>query len=120
LLGDLGLAYDKPCIEESLNNGKGKQASDLETLAVYSLYTVENRDRKCSPLIFLSVISIQRHITPFICLKLDVFFPFFGTDFFRFRYSFICQGTSTRRQWKSLFGLRVKLPPVTTSLITQT
>jgi len=32
----------------------------------------------------------------------------------RFRYSFICQGTSTRRQRKDLFGLRVKLPPVTT------
>jgi len=29
-----------------------------------------------------------------------------------FRYSFICQGTSTRRQ---LRGLRVKLPPVTTT-----
>jgi len=38
---------------------------------------------------------------------------------FRFRYSFICQGTSTRRQRSGLFGLRVKLPPVTTSLTTQ-
>jgi len=28
---------------------------------------------------------------------------------FRFRYSFICQGTSTRRQRRNLFGLRVKL-----------
>jgi len=42
----------------------------------------------------------------------------------RFRYSFICQGTSTRRQrWaKGLFRLRVKLPSVTvyiTSLTTQ-
>jgi len=37
----------------------------------------------------------------------------------RFRYSFICQGTSTRRQRNDLFGLRVKLPPVTTSLTTQ-
>jgi len=37
----------------------------------------------------------------------------------RFRYSFICQGTSTRRQRRDLFGLRVKLPPVTTSLTTQ-
>jgi len=34
----------------------------------------------------------------------------------RFRYSFICQGTSTRRQRSDLFGLQVKLPPVTTSL----
>jgi len=32
---------------------------------------------------------------------------------FRFRYSFICQGTSTRRQRSNLFSLRVKLPPVT-------
>jgi len=37
----------------------------------------------------------------------------------RFRYSFICQGTSTRRQRRGLFSLRVKLPPVTTSLTTQ-
>jgi len=36
-----------------------------------------------------------------------------------FRYSFICQGTSTRRQRRVLFGHRVKLPPVTTSLTTQ-
>jgi len=36
---------------------------------------------------------------------------------FRFRYSFIYQGTSTRRQRSDLFGLRVKLPPVTTSLV---
>jgi len=31
---------------------------------------------------------------------------------FSFRYSFICQGTSTRRQRSDLFGLRVKLNPV--------
>jgi len=37
----------------------------------------------------------------------------------RFRYSFICQGTSTRKQGKDLFGLRAKMPPVTTSLTTQ-
>jgi len=37
----------------------------------------------------------------------------------RFRYSFICLGTSTRRQRSVHFGLRVKLPPVTTSLTTQ-
>jgi len=40
-----------------------------------------------------------------------------------FRYSYICQGTSTRRQWRTptrrLFGLQVKLPAVTTSIITQ-
>jgi len=35
-----------------------------------------------------------------------------------FRYSFICQGTSTRRQRSDLFGRRVNLPPVTTSLTT--
>jgi len=29
----------------------------------------------------------------------------------KFGYSFICQGTSTRRQRRNLFGLRVKLPP---------
>jgi len=38
---------------------------------------------------------------------------------FRFRYSFICQGTSTRRQRRDLFGLRVKLPLVSTCLTTQ-
>jgi len=38
---------------------------------------------------------------------------------FRFRYSFICQDTSIRRQRNDLFGLRVKLPPVTTSRTTQ-
>jgi len=37
---------------------------------------------------------------------------------FRFRYSFICPNTSTRRQQSDLFGHRVKLPPVTTSLTT--
>jgi len=38
-----------------------------------------------------------------------------------FRNSFICQGTSTRGQRRGdLFGLRVKLPPVTTRLTTQT
>jgi len=35
---------------------------------------------------------------------------------FRLRYSFIFQSTSTRRQRSDLFGLRVKLPPVTTNL----
>jgi len=30
-----------------------------------------------------------------------------------------CQGTSTRRQRSDLFGLQVKLLPVTTSLTTQ-
>jgi len=34
----------------------------------------------------------------------------------RFWYSIICQGTSIRRQWMDLFGLRIKLPPVNTSL----
>jgi len=37
----------------------------------------------------------------------------------RFRYSFICQRTSTRKQREDLFGLRVKLLPVTTNLTTQ-
>jgi len=36
----------------------------------------------------------------------------------RFRSSFICQGTSTRRRRRDLCGLRVKLPHVTTSLTT--
>jgi len=36
-----------------------------------------------------------------------------------FRYSFICQGTSTRRQQRDLFGLRIKLPLVTINLTTQ-
>jgi len=30
--------------------------------------------------------------------------------------SFIYQDTSSQRQWSDLFGLRVKLPPVTTIL----
>jgi len=34
--------------------------------------------------------------------------------------SFICQVASARRQRSDLFGLRVKLPPVTTILTTQT
>jgi len=34
----------------------------------------------------------------------------------KFRYSFICQSTSTRRQRSDHFGLWVKLPPITTSL----
>jgi len=38
---------------------------------------------------------------------------------FRFRYSVICQGTSTRRQKRDHFSVRVRLPPVTTSLTTQ-
>jgi len=38
---------------------------------------------------------------------------------FRRIYSFNCQGTSTRRQRRDLFGLRVKLPTVTTSLTSQ-
>jgi len=37
----------------------------------------------------------------------------------RFRSSFICQGISTRRQRSDLFGFRVKLPSITTSLTTQ-
>jgi len=37
----------------------------------------------------------------------------------RYRYSFICQSTSTRRQQSDLFDLRVKLPSVTTTLTTQ-
>jgi len=36
-----------------------------------------------------------------------------------FRYSFICQGTSTRRQRSDHFGLWVKLPSVTIRLTTQ-
>jgi len=35
------------------------------------------------------------------------------------RYSFICQVTATRKQRRDLFGHRVKLPPVSTSLNTQ-
>jgi len=38
---------------------------------------------------------------------------------FRFRYSFSCQGTLTRRQRSPLFGLRVRPPHVPTSLTTQ-
>jgi len=34
-------------------------------------------------------------------------------------YLFICQNASARRQWRDLSGLRVKLPPVTISLINQ-
>jgi len=38
---------------------------------------------------------------------------------FKFRYSFISQGTSTRRERRDLFGLSVKLPLVTINLPTQ-
>jgi len=34
-------------------------------------------------------------------------------------FSFISQGALTRRQQSDLFGLCIKLPPVTTSLTTQ-
>jgi len=38
----------------------------------------------------------------------------------KYRYSFICHGTSSnRRQPSDLGGLRVKLPPVATNPITQ-
>jgi len=37
----------------------------------------------------------------------------------RFRYSFICHGSSTRRQRRDFFGLQIKLPSVTSSLTTQ-
>jgi len=40
-------------------------------------------------------------------------------QYIRFRSSIICQGTSTRRQRNDLFGLRVKLPSISTSLTTQ-
>jgi len=33
-------------------------------------------------------------------------------------FSFICQVASARRQWIDLFGLRISLPPVTTSITT--
>jgi len=36
-----------------------------------------------------------------------------------FRYSFISQGTSTRKQRSDLFGLRVNLPTVSTSDVTR-
>jgi len=35
------------------------------------------------------------------------------------RYLFLCQGISTKRQRRNLFGLRVKLLPATTSLTPQ-
>jgi len=48
-----------------------------------------------------------------------IFFNSFATvRHLKFRSSFICQGTLTRRQRNDLFGLPVKLPPVTTSLTT--
>jgi len=44
-------------------------------------------------------------------------FPANQSYFNRFRYSFICQDTSTiRRQRSDLFGLWIKLPLATTSL----
>jgi len=48
------------------------------------------------------------HLPHVDVLKVDIFL--------RFRYSFICQGTSTRRQRRDFFGFRVKLPPVTIPL----
>jgi len=47
----------------------------------------------------------------FLCLKPNLRFSF--------GYSFIYQGTSFKKHWSDLFSLRVKLPPVTTSLATQ-
>jgi len=40
-------------------------------------------------------------------------------QFARFRSSYICQCTSTKRQRRDHFGFRVKLSSVTTSLTTQ-
>jgi len=59
-------------------------------------------------------ITVRHHFQHFAWLK-----PQPVPSRFRYRYSFICQGTSTRRQRSDLFGLPVKLPPVTTSLTTQ-
>jgi len=42
-----------------------------------------------------------------------------SSGFTDFSYTFICQGTLNRRQRSDRYGLRVKLPPVTTSLTTQ-
>jgi len=55
------------------------------------------------------------------CLSADMWHERFKkkTYIIRFRYSFICQGASTRRWRSDLFGLQIKLTPVTTSLTTQ-
>jgi len=42
-----------------------------------------------------------------------------GDIFLRFRYSFICQGTSIKRQRWDLFDFQVKLPRFSISLTTQ-
>jgi len=64
-------------------------------------------------LINLSVIiSLHLFNVQFVCASVGICHdrPIDFTGF-----SFICQGTSTKRQRSDLFGLRVKLPPVTTS-----
>jgi len=67
----------------------------------------------------LSLIATALGTNSWIILgNLQLFAIFFLTKFvlpvnkiYLSRYS-----TSTRRRWRDLFGLRVKLPPVTTSL----
>jgi len=52
----------------------------------------------------------------------SIIYNFVWTSYMNGRFavcSFICQVASARRQRSELFGLRVKLPPVTTRLTTQ-
>jgi len=48
---------------------------------------------------------------------LRIFMDLQGRYFYFGTRSFICQGTSTSRQRRNLFGLRVKLPLVSVCLI---
>jgi len=60
------------------------------------------------------------NVLPFLLLHSCTYFFYYDyAVFVSFSYSFICQGTSTRRQRRELFGLRVKRPPITISLTTQ-
>jgi len=62
--------------------------------------------------------SFSVYLHTLVCLHESMFIRMLSLCL-SFRYSFICQGTTTRKQRSKLFGLRVKLPPVTTSLTTQ-
>jgi len=46
-------------------------------------------------------------------------FTVFDEELNQFKNSLIYQGSATRPQRRNLFNFRVKLPPVTTSLTTQ-
>jgi len=86
-----------------IKHSQTKTVEDIHIMEVAKiLYSIWNKQQQHNLSLYFSKIS-QQHT---------------HTTRFRFRSSFICQGTSTRRQRRDLCGLRVKLPRVTTSLTT--